>query len=315
LSAGLLVWPAAWLSPRPAVPTPQRAPDGNLVAGLEDVLRRQAAWMRHVHQDLGGGLDRRSVTNVLTDTVIEWASAALPPATRLPGARAAPSIHPWDAHGIYREVHLPRMTPAGPSSWACDLAVMRSPAADLIIEIDAQHNNDASAKLAQVRDAGGTGIWIRWNAGAAKQVPGTHLIDLTKATRHLVRPMAGPALPRYEPETSTVQINEYAETETGQGGTHPSGSRSPAQTRYQAALWLAHGLLPEQRYPRLPDGLVVVGHRRVSDPTPPGPGGNPAGKAARYEVTYVRVPGSVIPVRPLVLRPEPEPATTQAASA
>jgi hypothetical protein len=300
-----LVWPAAWLDVLRGATAQVPCLDRDLISDLERVLRQQTAWMQRVSRVLGGLL-AASVTNVIADTVIGWARTAVPCLQERPGCRKSLGTRVWDPHGIYSEVHLPVVAAGKIVGKPCDLVVvMRSGAPDLIVEIDRENNKNFAAKLMIARDAGATSTWIRWAGGRTTAVPGTHLIDLVSETRTLGVTTATPPRLR-EVERDEVVISEFSEIKISlaTGDKEVQGQPSAGQIRYKAAKWLACNMTCREdpgapQDGRLADGLVVTGHQRIGDLRPD----RIPGELVRYEVSYTKMPGSVVSVRPLAVAP------------
>src|SRR5215469_7420777 len=153
LCEGVLLWPPAWLVLNYGDSERAAQSDLPLMSDLEETLVQQVRWIRQVHEELGGALYRRSVTDVLTDTVIEWACSRMPPIRYGAGVTRLLRFQPFNPHGVYAEVHLPLHLNGTVASKACDLVIMRHDAPDLVIEIDRKNNADAIGKLAIARDA------------------------------------------------------------------------------------------------------------------------------------------------------------------
>lgn len=298
------IWPPAWMRRCADAAPASWQDDPEVIASLAGMLRRQVRWVRDVQQKVGGRFVAASVTDVLTDTVIEWAHSTFP---RRPRQRG----RDWDAHGIYKEVGVPIDIDGQIRCRFCDLVVFRPDAPDLVIEIDSLYNRAALRKLAVARDAGAVAVWIRWGAGKVTPPPGIRLIDLTTSTRNLRRAIASPAEPACRFERAEVEISEYSEFEVSSAGVKGRGQRGASQIRYQAAKWLSYEMTKRtsSRGGRNTRGVVVVGHRRLgAEPLPRNPRVAP-GERVRYEVIYTAITGNVTPLRPLVCSVDIRPVT------
>ncbi len=82
----------------------------------------------------------------------------------------------------------PPFIPAGGSlCGSIDVVLTREGSPDLVVEIDSEHQPRSMEKLQFAHAAGATAVWIRWNYGAVRKVPGVHVIDLLDQTKRIKR--------------------------------------------------------------------------------------------------------------------------------
>lgn len=81
----------------------------------------------------------------------------------------------------YRELRLPLDDER--ESGRLDLVVFRPGLPELVVEIDSKNEPRSVAKLERARDLGALPVWIRWNAGGTREIPGVHVLDLTRSAQ------------------------------------------------------------------------------------------------------------------------------------
>ena len=95
------------------------------------------------------------------------------------------SLREW-AHELgwspFREIRLP-LAGDERESGRLDLVIFRPAMPELVIELDSKNDPRSVAKLERARDLGALAVWIRWNAGGTREIPGVHVLDLTRLVR------------------------------------------------------------------------------------------------------------------------------------
>jgi hypothetical protein len=143
--------------------------DREAVASLEQ-------WVR---AGVGGVVNRRrppgtystaDLTRVITDLVGQWGRHD--------------ETGPW--RGFF-ELVPPFIPTTGFRCGHVDVVLTRAGSPDLVVEIDSAHHGRSMQKLQFAHAAGATAVWIRWNIGAVRKVPGVHVIDLLGLTRRIAR--------------------------------------------------------------------------------------------------------------------------------
>lgn len=146
-----------------------RPPDRAAVS-LENWVR--AGVSRVVNRRPPPGTNRTAtITRLITDLVEQWGKHD--------------TTGPWRS---FFELVPPFIPTTGHMCGRIDVVLTRIGSPDLVVEIDSAHNSRSMEKLQFACAAGATTVWIRWNSGAARQVPGVHVVDLLRETKSLLAP-------------------------------------------------------------------------------------------------------------------------------
>jgi hypothetical protein len=125
------------------------------------------------YDDPGARAGTADLTGALTDALKDWAHG-----------------RGWRS---WRELHVP--LDDARATGRLDLVVFRPGGSDVVIEIDSANVNRSVAKLELARDRGALAVWLRWGAGQVADVPGVHVVDLTRLSAAPVTMLASGRMP------------------------------------------------------------------------------------------------------------------------